>query len=274
MPEPRMPKFRVLLVDNNPKVLWPWKSALQELGYDVTTCQTKDAAMRIVTSAALQEFDVAVIDQRLEDEDSATDDSGVRVAERIRGAIPALLMTGHPDKNLLVQASQSVAIMVKSDGPEGVHRIIQDIVIHRVFIVHGHDEGVRDDVLFLLEGFRAKPIVLADTTPDSRTIIEAIEKHSNVSFAIILVTPDDVGAKRMPLETLVPRARQNVIFEWGFFMGCLGRDRVAVLRPPAADPLELPSDNHGVRYIELDAAHTWRAKLSAHLKSVGIRATR
>jgi predicted nucleotide-binding protein len=272
MSEPKMPKFRVLLVDNNPKVLRIWKRSFQLRGYDVVACANKQEAMEIVAGPELNDFDVAVIDQRLEREESLTDDSGVRVAEAIRGVIPVLLMTGHPDKDLLVQASRSMAIMVKNAGPYEAHRIIQDILVHRVFIVHGHDPGALEDVLQIMKPFRIRPIVLQETTPDGNTLIEGIERYSNVSFAVVLVTPDDVGAKAgtEPLE-LRPRARQNVIFEWGYFAGTLGRERVAALLKPGNPLLELPSDSHGVRYIEMDPAGSWRNKLAGQLQAAGIR---
>jgi len=62
------------------------------------------------------------------------------------------------------------------------------------------------------------------------------------------------------------RARQNVILELGYFMGKLGRRRVAALYSP---DVELPSDIHGLGYIAVDPAGAWTFRLSTELASAG-----
>lgn len=48
------------------------------------------------------------------------------------------------------------------------------------------------------------------------------------------------------LRTAHNRPRQNVILEFGFFVGKLGRDRVACL---LKKPVEQPSDMQGIAYL-------------------------
>lgn len=56
------------------------------------------------------------------------------------------------------------------------------------------------------------------------------EFHSQVHFAVVLLSPDDVAYPRdAKPEEVRYRARQNVIFELGYFVGKLGRERVLVL---------------------------------------------
>ena len=62
------------------------------------------------------------------------------------------------------------------------------------------------------------------------------------------------------------RARQNVVFELGFFIGALGRSRVAVLYE---DGVELPSDMNGILYTILDAQGAWRIGLGRELRAAG-----
>lgn len=76
------------------------------------------------------------------------------------------------------------------------------------------------------------------------TIIEKIEAHRNVGFAVVLLTSDDLGMAK-GAEHLQPRARQNVVLEGGIFISRLGRDRVCVLK---RGELEVPSDYAGVVY--------------------------
>ncbi len=62
------------------------------------------------------------------------------------------------------------------------------------------------------------------------------------------------------------RARQNVIFEFGYFIGKIGRDRVAGL---IKGDIEIPSDYSGVIYITIDESETWKFTLIKELKSAG-----
>ncbi|WP_434811706.1 TIR domain-containing protein [Microbacterium sp. bgisy189] len=64
-----------------------------------------------------------------------------------------------------------------------------------------------------------------------------------------------------------PRARQNVVFELGFFIGLIGRSRVAVLYD---EGVELPSDITGLVYIPLDSAGAWKGKLAAEMSHAQI----
>ena len=90
--------------------------------------------------------------------------------------------------------------------------------------------------------------------------------YADVEFAVVLLTPDDVGALREKKPELHPRARQNVILELGFFIGRLGRERVCVLKK---DVVEAPSDYEGVAYTDLDDGGGWKIELVRELKSAG-----
>lgn len=81
-----------------------------------------------------------------------------------------------------------------------------------------------------------------------------------------MLTPDDEGALRRGEDDFDPRARQNVIFEFWFLVGRLGRQRVCALKQ---GNVEIPSDYAGVLYIELDDAAGWRMKLIGELKKAG-----
>ena len=63
------------------------------------------------------------------------------------------------------------------------------------------------------------------------------------------------------------RARQNVVFELGYFIGRLGRNRVCALY---AEGVEIPSDYSGVVYTKLDASGAWRLELAKELKAAGL----
>jgi predicted nucleotide-binding protein len=136
----------------------------------------------------------------------------------------------------------------------------------KIFVVHGHNEKVKGEVVSFLKGLNLMPITLDEQSNNGMTIIEKLEGHSEVNFAIILMTDDDVG-KPSGHKKLKKRARQNVIFEHGYFTGKLSRKKVCVLY---MEGVELPSDLSGVVYISYDVDNLWREKLIKEIKSSGI----
>jgi hypothetical protein len=137
-----------------------------------------------------------------------------------------------------------------------------------IFIVHGHDEAAKQEVARFLERVVTPKVVILEEQPDlGRTIIEKFEEHAGkVGYAVVLLTADDEGRKRGE-EHLRPRARQNVILELGFFVGVLGRPRVALVYE---EGVELPSDIQGVLYLLLDHAGGWKTRLAREMRAVGV----
>jgi predicted nucleotide-binding protein len=144
-----------------------------------------------------------------------------------------------------------------------------------VFLVHGHDGARPDEVARVLGRLTgAEPIILHEQDSRSNTIIEKLERHAmRAGFAVALLTPDDEGRERAaPGEEpagLRPRGRQNVVFEAGYFVGQIGRERTALLFEVG---VELPSDLDGIVYIELDDRGAWRVELGRELRAAGIDA--
>lgn len=138
---------------------------------------------------------------------------------------------------------------------------------NKVFVVHGHDEAARESVARFLERFGIEAVILHEQATGGRTLVEKLEHYADVDFAVVLLTPDDVGGVNTATgEKLQPRARQNVILELGFFVGKLGRKHVCALYK---GPLELPSDFLGVGYVPLDESGGWRLQLAKELRGAG-----
>jgi predicted nucleotide-binding protein len=136
---------------------------------------------------------------------------------------------------------------------------------HDVFIVHGRDGPAKVELARVIERAGLNAIILHEQPNQGRTIIEKFERHgAAVGFAVILATPDDIGALDGAVQR--PRARQNVIAEMGWFAGRLGRDRVCVL---LKGDLEMPSDFAGVGYTEMDDRGAWKAELLKELQAAG-----
>ena len=136
-----------------------------------------------------------------------------------------------------------------------------------VFIVHGHDDGKKEAVARFVERLKLQAVILHEQPNRGRTIIEKFEANSAVRYAIVLLTSDDKGgvAAANPSE-LQPRARQNVVFELGYFFAALGRENVCALY---ADGVEQPSDIDGLLYISLESTD-WKIKLAREMKAAGL----
>jgi predicted nucleotide-binding protein len=137
----------------------------------------------------------------------------------------------------------------------------------RVFVVHGHDEGMRESVARVLATLGLKPVILHEQLDRGRTIIEKFYDYSEVEFAVVLLSPDDMGyVREADPGAAQPRARQNVILELGFFLGKLGRENVVALHK---GNIEIPSDFSGVLFTPFVEGGDWRYKLTRELRASG-----
>jgi len=144
----------------------------------------------------------------------------------------------------------------------------------KIFIVHGHDDLSKLQLARMLEKMGFESIILHELPIEGRTIIEKLEKESeDIGFVFVILTPDDVGMERVEMEklgmnterlsaefSLNYRARQNVIFELGFFYGKLKRNKVCCLYK---EGVELPSDISGVSYIKFKESPEEKYELKA-----------
>lgn len=137
----------------------------------------------------------------------------------------------------------------------------------KVFIVHGHDDLLKEATARLVEKIGLEAVILHEQPKGGKTIIGTLgEQADMVGYAIILYTPCDEGRKRGS-ENSKPRARQNVVFEHGLFMGKLGARRVCALRK---SEVEMPSDAQGILYIEVkDGSNDWKYQVAKELEKAG-----
>ena len=134
--------------------------------------------------------------------------------------------------------------------------------LNKIFVVHGHAEPVNQEVARSIEKLGLEAIVLREQPNSGKTIIEKFEEYAkDVNFAVILLTADD---KIEGTESF--RARKNVVFEMGYFMGALGRDHVMCL---VQENVETPGDIDGVVYTNIDKNGIWKYSLVKELKTCG-----
>jgi predicted nucleotide-binding protein len=151
------------------------------------------------------------------------------------------------------------------DGGYSTAEEIEPEFSSRIFVVHGRDGQHRETVARFLQQLGLEAVILHEEPNKGRTLITKFrEVAADIGFVIVLMTPDDIGGIRDGNSEQKARARQNVIFELGFFIGTLGPERVAAL---IGNDVERPSDFEGVVYIPIESE--WRLPLCRELRAAG-----
>ena len=132
----------------------------------------------------------------------------------------------------------------------------------RIFVVHGHDGELRESVARVIERQGIEAVILNEKANCGRTIIEKLEEYGEAACAVCLFTSDDFGRSALE-DSDKPRARQNVVFETGYFMGRFGRENIVVL---ADKGIELPSDMQGIVYTD---SENWKFNFLKELRAIG-----
>ncbi|WP_028889404.1 TIR domain-containing protein [Tenacibaculum ovolyticum] len=171
--------------------------------------------------------------------------------------------TFEKEKTIIVSALTSCLRITPKNDIKG-HISTKELDLTKVFIVHGHDELLKNEVARFVEKLNLESIILHEQASSGKTIIEKIEEYSNVGFGIALYTPCDVGNKKSEKSELKSRARQNVVFEHGFLIGKIGRENVCAL---VRGQLEKPNDISGVVYISTD--EEWKLSLAKEMRNSG-----
>ncbi len=144
---------------------------------------------------------------------------------------------------------------------------MEEKILSKVFIVHGHDEAAKHAVTRFVEKLGLEAIILDEQPSEGLTIIDKFEEYADeAGFAIVLLTHDDVGSSKATGKRK-PRARQDVIFELGYFFRGLGSKRVCALYK---EGVELISDIPGLVYVSMDSENAWQLKLEQEMRNVGL----
>lgn len=149
--------------------------------------------------------------------------------------------------------------------PKTDNRVNNKVRSNKIFLIHGQDNEMKTDVTQTLQKLDLDPIILHEKPNRGRTLIEKISDYAHVSFAVVLLSPDDLAypEEKTPDEAKY-RAEQNVIFELGYFLGRLGRQNVIAIYRKKKD-FEIPNDYNGVLWIEYKSG--WYFKLINELQA-------
>ncbi len=183
------------------------------------------------------------------------------LAEGKEPSIALLMQAIRALQDEIADEEQTEAGAVGIAGPK-----VRSLPSNKVFLVHGHDNEAKSEVARFLSKIGLEEIILHERPNAGRHLLTKFQEESEgASFAVVLITPDDEGG--LPDEMPRKRARQNVVFELGFFIGRLGAANVAAL---VKGDVEKPSDFDGVGYISLDPTGGWKGLLARELKAAKV----
>lgn len=186
-------------------------------------------------------------------------------------ALEAIINAGHAEEQrraviaqMSAQADQPMATTFTSGSGDS------NVDPNSIFVVHGHDHGAKEACARVLTSLGLNGIILHEQPNEGRHILQKFKDHSEkAGYAIVLLTSDDKGYSKEAGEAAISgRARQNVIYELGFFVGSLGMDRVCVIYQ---DGVEMPSDLVGLATVRYEGGVSkgWKYELARELKAAG-----
>ena len=118
-----------------------------------------------------------------------------------------------------------------------------------IFIVHGHDTGAEGEVALVIERLGLRAIILHEQPDTGETLIEKVERHADVKFAVVILTPSDVVRSKNTRSKAQPHVRRNVVLDLRHFLGTWGHSRVYVL---LTGRVAVPTDIGDVLYSTMD----------------------
>lgn len=259
---------RIIWVENDRGYCDYFLPYLRVAGFEVEIIgdakTAKDRIARQLPKLVILDINIPMPEDEKADEWARSEYGGVELAIWIKTHYSSLkfiglsnVETGEPANFFRLHAS---AFIEKSLARESLLDAISSVTEHALgspnvqsFIVHGHADGTKFELKNFLQNILRfpQPIILHEQPDAGRTIIEKLEEYARKATVVfVLLTPDDLGGLAADPDERKLRARQNVIFEMGYFLGMLGRKsgRVMLLHK---GPIELPSDIYGLVYIDI-----------------------
>jgi hypothetical protein len=180
------------------------------------------------------------------------------------------------DRGLIERFSQDYAARLSVQGLDYIQSdpplpapppepLPPQVPLRKVFIVHGSDTGAREAVAQFVTEMGLEAVLLGEQADNGRTIMEQVEAHGEVGFAVILMTLEELGYSGGTTEL---RPSMNVLMELGYFMGRFGRTKVRAL--VINSPMGIATDLAGVALDSLDASGEWRGTLRRELQAAGL----
>ena len=238
---------KIYIIDDDP-AMGLLTDGLRYRGHEAQRLASASEALRALD--AILDSDVVVLDLIMPCPEDASRGaltvSGMELFTEIRkrnSSLPIIALSATQDVNIIQALSEDPATTFLSKWDShpirdivarvnSVLGIATAVPVLRPFIVHGHNDQLKLELKNYIQNVLhlPEPVILHEQPNLGRTIIEKFEDYAAASALVfVLLTPDDVAAAADEPNDKKRRARQNVIFEMGYFLGVLGRESGSVV---------------------------------------------
>jgi len=170
---------------------------------------------------------------------------------------PALERSPAPSTPQPVAAAKPVpvpATPVVDKAPPAIVRRAMALTNNKLFLVYANDIGMKGEVSSFLSKMGVSTVVLKDSADSGSSLIDELEKHDDVHYAIVMLNPDASGIS------------ENIVYELGLVVGRLGKNRVCGL---VKEYISILANYSGISYVPVDPAGAWKFLLIKQLKEAG-----
>jgi predicted nucleotide-binding protein len=126
---------------------------------------------------------------------------------------------------------------------------------NQLFLVTGNNDQMKNDVTETLQNLELEPIILDDNENGERTFIEKVADNEHVSFAVVVLSPEEIDGKTV---------NQNTVFMLGYLVGRLGKENIVVVYNKNKD-FQIPNMHSEVLWVEYKTG--WNLELVKELKN-------
>ncbi|MCD4779552.1 MAG: nucleotide-binding protein [Candidatus Omnitrophica bacterium] len=140
----------------------------------------------------------------------------------------------------------------------------------KILITHGDDIKMKDRVVNFMKDLKYQTVLTLDRQNAHKTMKEKFTENQDVLAVIVILSADTFVYARdgKPKDALM-YADPRVIFEFGYWMGKLGRDKVFILYYDQRR-YRCPTELTDPIYIPYDKTPDWQTRLCREFEKHGI----
>ena len=145
-------------------------------------------------------------------------------------------------------------------------------VKNKLFVIHGLDEKMNAPMIEFLISLGLEPILMRDKENSAKPIAVKFTQYNDIDFALAILSGDDFVYRKengKPQSSHL-KADQGVVFELGFWLGKLGRDRVIAFYYDQKN-FRCPTEFFDLRYVPFDKNGGWHWELVERLNQCNFK---
>ena len=159
-------------------------------------------------------------------------------------------------------------LLVGQEGSSGEAAVSEHDGTGRILLVPGSDQLVNNEVAIFLRSLFTN-VSICSSFEDHGPFVDRMNRYADTDFAIVILSPDFLFYPRtQTFESASLMASQGLIFQLGYLVAKLGRQRVIVLFQEH-DRFRRPTDYFDLYYVSLNPTGAWKTDILKRMESFG-----